>query len=153
MAMGLATGHAKDPTRRLQRGRHDRVRCVRLDVWEPWASASQPPVTPDRLGEGPRLGSAPPIATKFRRVGLITYGPGPTSNAMSASTSSRSPTAAAPIMARGEFAPTPAGRTPLTSGVDARRPRCSTTCTSLGVVVVVTDGEETCGGSPCDPRQ
>jgi Ca-activated chloride channel homolog len=44
---------------------------------------------------------------------------------------------------------TPAGRTPLTSAVaeaadvlDYRK--------SPGVIVVVTDGEETCGASPCD---
>jgi Ca-activated chloride channel homolog len=30
---------------------------------------------------------------------------------------------------------------------------CSTPATSPGLIVVVTDGEETCGGSPCELRK
>jgi Ca-activated chloride channel family protein len=44
---------------------------------------------------------------------------------------------------------TPAGRTPLTSAVD-QAAEVLDYRHKPGVIVVVTDGEETCGGSPCD---
>ena len=94
------------------------------------------------------LGKALPSATKFRRVGLITYGPGPYQQCNVKLDLKPTPNAAELIM-RAVNALTPAGRTPLTSAVaqaaevlDFRHKR--------GLIVVVTDGEETCGGSPCD---
>ena len=44
---------------------------------------------------------------------------------------------------------TPAGRTPLTFAVEQAADVLDFRAKS-GVIVVVTDGEETCGGSPCD---
>ena len=44
------------------------------------------------------LGEVLPEATKFRKIGLITYGPGPTSNAMSIWQFPPIPNAAEPIM-------------------------------------------------------
>ena len=44
---------------------------------------------------------------------------------------------------------TPAGRTPLTSAVEEAA-ECSTIAKARGVLVLLTDGEETCGRSPCD---
>jgi Ca-activated chloride channel family protein len=43
----------------------------------------------------------------------------------------------------------PAGKTPLTAGVEAAAEALNFR-NKPGVVVVVTDGEETCGGAPCE---
>jgi Ca-activated chloride channel family protein len=43
----------------------------------------------------------------------------------------------------------PAGRTPLTSGIEIAAEALDFR-TRPGVIVVLTDGEETCGRSPCD---
>jgi Ca-activated chloride channel family protein len=89
-----------------------------------------------------------PSATRFRRVGLITYGPGPYQQCNVKLELKPTPNAAALIM-KDVNALTPAGKTPLTEAVmqaaevlDFRE--------KPGVIVVVTDGEETCGGAPCD---
>ena len=63
-----------------------------------------------------RSRSVLPSATKHRRVGLITYGPGRTTSATSSSTSSRCRMPQA-IM-RAVEALVPAGKTPLTSAVE-----------------------------------
>lgn len=89
-----------------------------------------------------------PSATRLRRVGLVTYGPGPYNQCNVSLDLKPTPNAAKPIM-RVVNRLVPAGKTPLTSGIEQaaealdfrHRP---------GVVVVVTDGEETCGRSPCD---
>jgi Ca-activated chloride channel family protein len=88
-----------------------------------------------------------PTVTRHRRVGLITYGPGPYDQCNVRLNLAPKPDAAELIM-REVNAITPAGKTPLTEAVEQaaeilqfrRKP---------GVVVVVTDGEETCGRSPC----
>ena len=94
------------------------------------------------------LGTVLPTATKFRRVGLITYGPGPYQQCNVRLDLKPTPDAAAPIMAVVNSL-TPAGRTPLTSAVE-QAAEVLDYKHKPGVVVVVTDGEETCGGSPCD---
>jgi Ca-activated chloride channel family protein len=88
-----------------------------------------------------------PSATRFRRVGLITYGPGvwnqcnlkldlaPTENA-------------APSILAAIDALSPAGKTPLTAAV-AKAAEVLDYRKKPGLIVLVTDGEETCGGSPC----
>jgi Ca-activated chloride channel family protein len=89
-----------------------------------------------------------PSVTRFRRVGLITYGPGPYNQCNVQLQLEPTPNAADRIM-RVVNTLTPAGKTPLTSAVEQaanvldyqNRP---------GAVVVVTDGEETCGRSPCE---
>jgi Ca-activated chloride channel family protein len=89
-----------------------------------------------------------PSATKFRRVGLITYGPGPYNQCNVKLDLKPTLDAADEIMSAVE-ALVPAGKTPLTSAVEEaaevldfrRKP---------GVVVAITDGEETCGRSPCE---
>lgn len=94
------------------------------------------------------LGKVLPGASRHRRVGLITYGPGPYNQCNVELNLRPSPNAAKRIMEAVE-ALTPAGKTPLTAAVEQAaevlefrdRP---------GVVVILTDGEETCGGSPCD---
>jgi Ca-activated chloride channel family protein len=89
-----------------------------------------------------------PSATKFRRVGLITYGPGPYQQCNVHL--DLEPTAnAADLILRAVNALTPAGRTPLTSAAQ-QAAHVLDYRNKPGVIVVVTDGEETCGGSPCD---
>lgn len=89
-----------------------------------------------------------PSATRFRRVGLITYGPGPYQQCNVHL--DLEPTAnAADLIMRAVNALTPAGRTPLTSAV-AQAAAVLDFRHRPGLIVVVTDGEETCGGSPCD---
>lgn len=89
-----------------------------------------------------------PTAAAHRRVGLITYGPGPYNQCNVKLDLKPTPDAAKLIMSAVN-ALVPGGKTPLTSAVEQaaevlnyrRKP---------GVIVVVTDGEETCGRSPCD---
>jgi len=89
-----------------------------------------------------------PTVAHLRRVGLITYGPGP-GQQCNVKLDLKPTVNAASVIMRTLDDLTPAGRTPLTSAVaeaadvlDYRK--------SPGVIVVVTDGEETCGASPCD---
>jgi Ca-activated chloride channel family protein len=89
-----------------------------------------------------------PSVTKHRRVGLITYGPGVWNQcnvhldlAPQADSTSR-------IMAAIN-ALVPAGKTPLTAAV-ARAAEVLDFKNKPGLIVLLTDGEETCGGSPCD---
>ena len=89
-----------------------------------------------------------PSATRFRRVGLITYGPGPYQQCNVKLDLKPTPNAAELIM-RAVNALTPAGRTPLTSAV-AQAADVLDFRHRPSLIVVVTDGEETCGGSPCD---
>ena len=94
------------------------------------------------------LATVLPTVTRARRVGLITYGPGPYQQCNVDLKLKPMDNAAERIMQEVN-ALSPAGKTPLTAAVrnaaevlDYRH--------KPGVVVVVTDGEETCGGSPCD---
>jgi Ca-activated chloride channel family protein len=89
-----------------------------------------------------------PSITRFRRVGLITYGPGPINQCnvqLDFPPEANSPRRI--VKTVGGLVP--AGRTPLSASVmraaevlDYRR--------KPGIVVVLTDGEETCGGVPCE---
>jgi Ca-activated chloride channel family protein len=88
-----------------------------------------------------------PSVTRFRKVGLITYGSGAWNQCNIDLALKPAPNAAGAIMSVID-ALRPAGRTPLTDAVvqaaevlDFRQ--------KPGVIVVLTDGEETCGGEPC----
>lgn len=89
-----------------------------------------------------------PTATKHRRVGLITYGPGPYNQCNVKLDLKPTPDAFKPIM-RAVNALVPAGKTPLTSAVE-QAAEVLNYRSKPGVIVVVTDGEETCGGAPCE---
>jgi len=89
-----------------------------------------------------------PSATKFRRVGLITFGPGPYNQCNVQLNFAPMPDAADSIMSAVD-ALTPAGKTPLTTAVE-QAAEVLDYRNKPGVVVVITDGEETCGRSPCD---
>jgi Ca-activated chloride channel homolog len=88
-----------------------------------------------------------PGVTKFRKVGLITYGPGPYGQCNVALDFPPIPNAAERIMSVVN-AINPAGKTPLVAAV-RQAAEVLDYRTEKGVVVLVTDGEETCGGAPC----
>jgi Ca-activated chloride channel family protein len=94
------------------------------------------------------LATVLPSATRYHRVGLITYGPGPYSQCNVDLKLKPTPNAAEIIMNIVNTI-TPAGRTPLTAGVKQAADALDYTA-KPGVIVVLTDGEETCGGSPCE---
>lgn len=94
------------------------------------------------------LATVLPSATKFRRVGLISYGPGPYQQCNVHLDLPPTPNAAQQIMTVINGL-TPAGRTPLTAAV-AQAADVLDYKNKPGLIVVVTDGEETCGGAPCD---
>jgi Ca-activated chloride channel homolog len=88
-----------------------------------------------------------PGATRFRRVGLITYGPGPAQQCNVRLNLKPTPNAARLIMSYLETL-SPAGKTPLTVAVETAAEVLDYR-KKAGVIVVLTDGEETCGASPC----
>ena len=94
------------------------------------------------------LGEVLPEVTKFRKVGLITYGPGPYGQCNVDLAFPPIPNAADRIMSVVN-ALNPAGKTPLTEAV-RQAAEVLDYKTEKGVIVLVTDGEETCGGAPCD---
>ena len=94
------------------------------------------------------LAQVMPTAAAHRRVGLITYGPGPYNQCNVRLDLKPTPDAAQLIMSAVN-ALVPAGKTPLTSAVEQAAEVLSYR-TKPGVIVVVTDGEETCGRSPCE---
>jgi Ca-activated chloride channel family protein len=89
-----------------------------------------------------------PRVSPKRRLGLITYGPGSRPACVNVSLELRpAPNAGAQIMSRVDRLK-PDGKTPLTRAVrmaaDALDYR-----NRPGTIVLLTDGEETCGASPC----
>jgi Ca-activated chloride channel homolog len=86
-----------------------------------------------------------PGVTKFRKVGLITYGPGPYGQCNVVLDFRPMPNAAQQIMSVVN-AINPAGKTPLVEAVK----QAAKVLDYQGVVVLLTDGEETCGGAPCE---
>jgi Ca-activated chloride channel family protein len=89
-----------------------------------------------------------PGVTKFRKVGLITYGPGPYGQCNIQLDLRPVPNAGQRIMSAVN-ALNPAGKTPLVEAVQ-QAAEVLDYRSSAGVVVLVTDGEETCGGAPCE---
>ena len=93
------------------------------------------------------LAEALPRVTHFRKIGLITYGPGPYSQCNVNLDLRPEANAAQPIMQMVGVL-NPAGKTPLTEAVEQAAEVLDYRA-KPGVVVVLTDGEETCGGAPC----
>ena len=91
------------------------------------------------------LGQVLPAAAAVRRIGLVTYGAGETDDACS--------------HVEMHFPPVPEAAAPIMEVVGAIRPDGNTALTRAvgaaagflgsGTVVLLTDGEETCGGAPC----
>jgi len=89
-----------------------------------------------------------PNATKFRHVGLITYGPGPYLQCNVMLNFRPLPNAAGPIMSVVNEI-NPAGKTPIVEAVK-QAAAVLDHGSKPGIVVLLTDGEETCGGAPCE---
>jgi Ca-activated chloride channel homolog len=89
-----------------------------------------------------------PTITRFRRVGLITYGPGPYQQC-NVRLALKPMADAAGLIMQEVTALSPAGKTPLTEAVEQAAVALDYQ-KKPGLIVVLTDGEETCGGSPCD---
>jgi Ca-activated chloride channel family protein len=89
-----------------------------------------------------------PNATRYRRIGLVTYGPGPWNQCNVKLDFKPTANAAGPIMSVVNGL-VPAGKTPLTEGIEEAAEALDFR-TKPGVIVVITDGEETCGRSPCE---
>ncbi|MDX2289171.1 MAG: VWA domain-containing protein [Hyphomicrobiaceae bacterium] len=89
-----------------------------------------------------------PRVTPVRNVGLIVYGPGPYNKCDNIELRLQPQRHSSQRIMRDISALVPAGRTPLTTAVRhaadvlvyRERP---------AVIVLLTDGEETCGGAPC----
>jgi len=94
------------------------------------------------------LEDAMPQIAPFRRIGLITYGPGP-ENSCEGINLKFAPVAnaAEPVMEAIAILD-PNGLTPLTEAVRSAAEVLEYR-TQPGIVVLVTDGNETCGGAPC----
>ena len=114
-----------------------------------WGYGSENPTAVSRIDKvRSALTKVLPSVTRFRRVELITYGPGPYNQCNVRLNLKPTKNAADQIM-REVNALVPAGRTPLTSAVDQAAEMLDFR-EKPGLIVVLTDGEETCGGSPCD---
>jgi Ca-activated chloride channel family protein len=88
-----------------------------------------------------------PTVARNRRLGLITYGPGPYQQCNVELNLRPVPNAAKRIM-HDVNELNPAGKTPLSEAVE-QAAEVLDFRTKPGVIVVLTDGEETCGGAPC----
>lgn len=89
-----------------------------------------------------------PRVSAKRRIGLITYGPGSRPACINVALELRpSANAGAQIMQRLDNLK-PDGRTPLTRAVQ-RAAEVLDFRNRPGTIVLLTDGEETCGGAPC----
>jgi Ca-activated chloride channel family protein len=89
-----------------------------------------------------------PGVAEGRKLGLIDYGPGPYNRCDNIELQLEpTPDAAGPIMAVVKSL-VPAGRTPLTMAV-REAAKVLNYPVKPAVVVLLTDGEETCGGDPC----
>ncbi|MEM8978442.1 MAG: vWA domain-containing protein [Pseudomonadota bacterium] len=94
------------------------------------------------------LDDAMPQIAPFRRIGLITYGPGSEESCEGVNLKFKPvPNAAEPVM-DAIAGLDPKGLTPLTEAVRAAAEVLNYR-TEPGIVVLVTDGNETCGGTPC----
>lgn len=89
-----------------------------------------------------------PRAARYRKIGLITYGPGAYDQCNVSLELRPRANAARPIMTVVDGL-RPAGQTPLTEAVEQAAGVLDDRG-EPGTVVVLTDGEETCNGDPCD---
>ncbi len=91
---------------------------------------------------------AMPQIAPFRRIGLIVYGPGPRDACANIDLVFRPVANAATGVIRELDALRPGGLTPLAASVE-RAAEVLDYRARAAVVVLVTDGNETCGGRPC----
>ncbi|MGR3490733.1 MAG: vWA domain-containing protein [Shimia sp.] len=104
---------------------------------------------PSRIEEARiAVARALPDITTLRQVGLITYGPGGNDPCSGVITHFPPIPNAAGITVRTIDGLSPGGLTPIAAGVEEAALVLSYRDTP-GIIVVVTDGNETCGGRPC----
>ena len=90
-----------------------------------------------------------PDITPVRKIGLMSYGPGPYNKCENIELQLKPDRyTPAQIMSRVDGL-VPAGRTPLTEAVELAAKELQYT-RKPAVIVLLTDGEETCGGRPCE---
>lgn len=94
------------------------------------------------------LQDAMPQIAPIRRIGLITYGPGPENSCDGINLKFRPIANAAQPVLDAIAVLDPNGLTPLTKAV-REASEVLKYRTDPGIVVLVTDGNETCGGAPC----
>lgn len=94
------------------------------------------------------LGQVLPEVQASRRIGLIAYGPGPYNKCDNIHLELEPDYDAGDRIMRAVAKLNPAGRTPLTAAV-AEAVRVLAYREKPGIIVLVTDGEETCGRAPC----
>lgn len=112
---------------------------------EEWGSSS----LTSRIDDARKaLADSLPRVTPLRRLGLMTYGPGPVGRCDNIILNLRPEFEAGPRIMAEVNALVPDGRTPLTSAV-ARAANVLDYRNKPGIIVLLTDGSETCGGEPC----
>ena len=115
-----------------------------------WGDSGHPVTRIDLVRDA--LSRVLPSVTRFRRVGLLSYGPTPNPGLFNQCDNIElnllpEPNAATRIMASVQSL-VPVGGTPLTRAVEQGAEALHFR-SKPGVIVVLTDGEDTCGGSPC----
>ena len=89
-----------------------------------------------------------PQISPFRKLGLLIFGPGPAESCSNIDLRFRPQSNAGPRIIADVDALTPVGQTPLTNSVDEAVDALDLK-DDPGVVVLLTDGRESCGGDPC----
>lgn len=89
-----------------------------------------------------------PLIAPYRRMGLIVYGPGSEDQCANIDLRFAPQPSAGPQIVQAVDALEPAGETPLTEAVQVAA-NVLMHKSKPGVIVLVTDGRETCGGAPC----
>lgn len=89
-----------------------------------------------------------PQVTPYRKMGLIVYGPGPQEDCANIDLKVAPQANAAQTIISELERLRPDGNTPLTNAV-AKAAKTLDYRKKPAVIVLVTDGDETCGGSPC----
>lgn len=120
-----------------------------LDASASMTSPGAPGSTVQRIHEARRaVAEVMPRVEHVRRIGLVTYGPGG-AGACDGVTLHLPPRAgAAEAVIAAVDATAPGGLTPLTAAVRAAAASLGADGVP-GIVVLVTDGNESCGGAPC----
>lgn len=89
-----------------------------------------------------------PQISPFRKLGLVIFGPGPAESCSNIDLRFRPESNAGPRIIADVDALEPVGQTPLTTSVEEALDALDLS-EGPGVVVLLTDGRESCGGDPC----
>ena len=108
---------------------------------------------PTRISEARiAMHRAMPDIAPLRRVGLLIYGPGPGGSCGNLDLRFAPAADAAGLVTGAVDSLRPDGLTPLTAAVQ-KAAEALDYRTEPGVILLVTDGNETCGGRPCEMAQ